>query len=85
MPPRIMNASPAGGGLRGFLDSIPPITRVFALATFACALGYRLNVVDRGFLYMSWPEVIMSFNVSGRARAPAPRRRVRSARMAGGL
>lgn len=52
-----MNAAQAGGGLGGFLGSIPPITRAFALATLACTFGSHLGFVDLRLLAMSWWHV----------------------------
>lgn len=64
MPPRIVGAAQAGGGVANFLDSIPPITRAMAVAIFASALGAYLGVLNPFSIALIWPQITKSYHVS---------------------
>jgi hypothetical protein len=45
MPPRIVDANAAGGGVQNWYQSLPPITRFLATACFLSSLGCYVGLL----------------------------------------
>jgi hypothetical protein len=63
MPPRVVHGPNQAGGLQSFLESMPPITRAFAGAIFACALGHYVGIINPASLALMWPQVYNNYHV----------------------
>jgi hypothetical protein len=62
MPPRVVNTNQVGG-FGAFVEGIPPITRAFAGAMFACAAAVYVRAVNPYALALSWPLILRKFQL----------------------
>ncbi|GBF93961.1 derlin [Raphidocelis subcapitata] len=63
MPPRVVHGPNQTGGLGAFIESIPPITRVWAGTIFACATAHYLQLLHPGSLALVWPQITQNYHV----------------------
>ncbi|KAG2498945.1 hypothetical protein HYH03_003135 [Edaphochlamys debaryana] len=63
MPPRGTNVNAAGTGVEAWFQSIPPITRTYAIILFSTTLFFRFALVNLGWIALIWPRVVTHFEI----------------------